>query len=314
MKDEAAKVSQVIDLEESSYKEIRSAIEADLQAFVVELKKRPKLLQVKNLFKLYRPKENKELTRLTHRLFMKSLVLGMVHTAAPASDFADVGDLSMKALDDALTFEEAIKWSRGRLTLTSKEFYALSSKVRSKAFTVSKLGQHDLIEKARTLYLKQLEGETSSVEDFIKSIRADVDATGFPGYYETVYRTNIQTDYNAGRAMELEQTPPALLEFIGIEDSRQTDICSVRSGVILPYDDPWWNDNWPPLHFNCRSTVRAIYQEEADLLGIKATGKPGTTKKSSVAEGFGAHPTRSGGHWDPTPAQLARAQEYGVRL
>ena len=70
-----------------------------------------------------------------------------------------------------------------------------------------RLAQIDSIEKVRSHYLAQLEGNASSLEEFIKSIDADdaLIVAGFgeqsPWYYETVYRTNIMTDYNAGRAV-----------------------------------------------------------------------------------------------------------------
>lgn len=246
-------------------------------------------------------------------LLLKSWLLGMAHTAAPATDFADELPIDIKDLDESLTFEEAIKFARGRVSMTKEEFYALSAKLRKKAFTVGRLTQLDMIEKAKGLYLNQLEGATSSLTDFVKAIRSDVDATGLPGYYETVYRTNIQTDYNAGRAMELAANQPQYLEFIGIEDGRQTDICRVRSRVILPYDDPWWNDNWPPLHHNCRSTVRAIYKEEAEILGLKPTARPRSSKMSTVQNGFGANPAKNAAYWDPTPAQQQRIKAAGIQ-
>ena len=170
-----------------------------------------------------------------------------------------------------------------------------------------------MIDKARNAYLGQLEGSTSSLTDFVKAIKTDVDTAGLPGYYETVYRTNIQTDYNAGRAMELQANQPQYLEFIGIEDGRQTDICRVRSGVILPYDDPWWNDNWPPLHYSCRSTVRAIYQEEADIMGIKPTARPRSSKGSAVQGGFGSNPAKNTTYWKPTTAQQERIKAFGIQ-
>lgn len=300
-------------MEEESYPKIKQAVNADIEAFTKRLQKDPSLLKESNLFSKWKPEANQDLIKQTYVLLMKSWLLGMAHTTRPATDFADELPIDMKDLDEALTFEEAVEFSRGRVSMTAEEFYALSAKMRKKAFTVGRLTQLDMIDKARNVYLGQLEGSTSSLTDFVKAIKTDVDTAGLPGYYETVYRTNIQTDYNAGRAMELQANQPQYLEFIGIEDGRQTDICRVRSGVILPYDDPWWNDNWPPLHYNCRSTVRAIYKEEADMLGIKPTGKPGTAKKTAVQNGFGANPVQSSSYWDPTAAQQERLKAAGIQ-
>ncbi|MCF7952385.1 MAG: minor capsid protein, partial [Spirochaetaceae bacterium] len=128
--------------------------------------------------------------------------------------------------------------------------------------------------------------------------------------WENVYRTNIQTNYNAGRAMRFEKNRPEYLEFIGIEDSRQTGICEARSGVVRPYDDPWWKENWPPLHFQCRSTVRGIYPEEATARGLTATDIPEGLDPSQ--KGFGANPLDEESYWKPTGRMRERVAEQLV--
>jgi SPP1 gp7 family putative phage head morphogenesis protein len=315
IEDETRKVAQVIELEEDAYPRIKQAVNTDIQAFIDRLHKDPGLLKSDNIFKKWLPEPDKDLIKETYILMMKASLLGMAHTSHPATDFADIPIVSIKESMDALTYEEAINWAKGRVTMTRKQFYALSASMRKRAFTVGRLTQLDLIEKAKSLYLAQLEGEAASMEAFVASIKANVDAVGLPRYYENVYRTNIQTDYNAGRAMEMERNKPYALQFIGIEDGRQTDICRVRSGVVLPYDDPWWDDNWPPLHYNCRSTVRAIYQEEADILGISMDEKPpesASSDDSSPMKGFGRNPVRASKEWSPSPAQKERIESAGI--
>jgi len=125
-------------------------------------------------------------------------------------------------------------------------------------------------------------------------------------YYETVYRTNIQSDYNAGRAQQFKNNPPALLEFIGIEDARQTDICARRTGTVLPPDDPWWEANWPPLHYNCRSTVRAIYADEAVGFDLSKLAPPSPEYVKPAQGSFGHNPIKDNALWNVTPAQQAR--------
>lgn len=309
-------------MEEDAYPRIKRGVNAELKAFTDRLTEEPELLKSKNLFAKWKPEPNQGIIKETYLLFMKSWLLGMAHTKAPATEFADELPIDVKELDLALTYEEAIEWGKGRVTMTREQFYALSAAMRKKAFTVGRLTQLDTIERVKAHYLAQLQGETSSLTDFIKGIKGDdmLNAAGFgqesPWYYETVYRTNIQTDYNAGRAMEMEENKPEFLEFIGIEDGRQTDICSVRSGTILPYDDPWWDDNWPPLHFNCRSTVRAIYSEEAEILGLKPdTSAPKTIRKTDkVQSGFGINPAKNKDYWKPTPDQLTRLKAAGVQF
>lgn len=311
MLDEAEKVRQVIALEEDSYPLIERCVNADLTAFIFRLQTEPSLLNVDSLPKHYHPEPDQDLIVATYELLMMSWLLGMVHASRrKETEFADI-DYSF--LDEGMTFDEAVAWAKGRVTLAPAQFSRLSAQMKVHAFTVGRLTQMDMLEKAKGLYLKQLESSEASMHQFISDIRADVDSVGLPGYYEMVYRTNIQKDYNAGRALEFQSDQPVALEFIGIEDSRQTDICKMRTGTVLPYTDPWWDDNWPPLHYNCRSTVRAIYQEEAEASGMlpqlskmKSTSKNWMANAGSAQKGFGANPVKDNQFWKTSPSQQAK--------
>ncbi len=47
-------------------------------------------------------------------------------------------------------------------------------------------------------------------------------------------------------------------EYVAIEDDRTSEICLALNGVCLPPDDDFWSINYPPNHYNCRSTVIAV--------------------------------------------------------
>ena len=126
-------------MEEESYPKIKQAVNTDIEAFTKRLQKDPSLLKESNLFSKWKPEANQDLIKQTYVLLMKSWLLGMAHTTRPATDFADELPIDMKDLDEALTFEEAVEFSRGRVSMTAEEFYALSAKMRKKAFTVGRL-------------------------------------------------------------------------------------------------------------------------------------------------------------------------------
>lgn len=84
-----------------------------------------------------------------------------------------------------------------------------------------------------------------------------------------------------------------------------------RTGVILPYADPWWETNWPPLHYNCRSTICSIYRDEAEELGLDVKGLqkteiPQVASKAQPSGGFGRNPAMDNEFWAPTAAQQGR--------
>lgn len=130
-------------------------------------------------------------------------------------------------------------------------------------------------------------------------------------YWENVYRTNVQTAYNAGRALAFDAVKPVALELVGVGDARQTEVCRrlTQPPVRRLYTDAFWKTHWPPFHFGCRTTVRAIYDpaelEDEPLTDVPAGEEP--------AGGFGANPLSSGNWWRELKTMAARAKKYGVQ-
>lgn len=46
---------------------------------------------------------------------------------------------------------------------------------------------------------------------------------------------------------------------VSVIDAGTTEICRERDGLTLPADDPYWRDNWCPLHYGCRSIVLPLF-------------------------------------------------------
>lgn len=325
--EEIAKVSQVIAIEKNGYEKIRKRIDESIKAFNEKVKSSPSILTKPDIFKDWKPDVDQELIEAVYEMFFRSWLLGMSHNARKKpSDYADVDFL----LDFGLTYEEAMEYAEGRIALTPAQFKKLSDDLKMHAFTVGRLSQLDMIEKVQRLYLKEIGSSNMTVDDFLSSVyEIDGERAGFAGYYTTVFRTNMQKDYNAGKAQQMMEDPPMYLEFIGIDDDRQSEICRVRNGVIRPYTDPWWDDNWPPLHYNCRSTVREIFAEEAEVLGLKPTrlpdieesdrtvkdsqGKQSTIKRNKPVSGFGRNPAKDNAFWGTTVSQQNRVARYLIQ-
>lgn len=246
----------------------------------------------------------------TEKLLTIAYLLGRDHAARP---------LDLAESYDAIPFEQAIAFMKSRVSMTKDEWSDLEPRLRFRAFTVAALADPDAIEKVRRSALASM-NEGKAVGEFWTEAMAEEAAQlsgKNPGYWENVFRTNTQTAYNTGRAAEFSSTNPEYLEFIGIEDTRQTDICADRSGVILPATHPFWSSNWPPLHFQCRSTVRAIYREEAEFLrGQNPDWKPTDAGEidgmPGAAKGFGGNPIDTGSFWMLTPKMVERAERYGI--
>lgn len=256
-------------------------------------------------------------------LLTRALLMGMDHASGSLGKgkrFADGTDGEAEDIREveALPFEEAVEYMRARLPLDAEEYYKLTDKARFRAFTVSLLADGDLLAKTKDMLAKNL-AEGGGLKDFLAKTDTDLLAgVGMAGkgggwYWETVYRTNVQTAYNVGRAIGFEAEPPVALELVGIGDARQTELCRslTQPPVRRPYGDPFWRSFWPPLHFNCRTTVRAIY-DERELEEEPVTGIPADAE-SHKSTGWGAYPLDNDKWWEELPSMRRRAERYGVQ-
>jgi SPP1 gp7 family putative phage head morphogenesis protein len=182
-------------------------------------------------------------------------------------------------------FDEAIEWFLARIVLARGEFDAISDRAKRQAFTVSNLSSLRMVDQVFREIGRALmgaEGMKSFRKRMIPMMDDDWgqgrgrDAAGrrinVGARLETIYRTNVLGAYNDGRHEQMSE--PVVKKFRpywmydAIMDSRTTSICKGRDGKVFAADDPWWNTNYPPLHYNCRSGVRALTAKQALRRGV----------------------------------------------
>jgi SPP1 gp7 family putative phage head morphogenesis protein len=145
------------------------------------------------------------------------------------------------------------------------------------------------------------EGDT--FDNFKKDLEPKLDNSGYTKKddgsswrLKNIYQTNLQTSYNAGRyAQQMDVTDEfPYWELDAIMDKNTTDGCRSVNGVILPASDAFWQTNYPPRHFGCRSKVIAHSKPTLKLHG-KSLSNPSNYKNEKPAEGFDFLP----GKWMP---------------
>lgn len=215
---------------------------------------------------------------------------------------------------ETLPYAEAVEYLRKRKIKSKLAYDELSAQMKFRAFTASRISDGALLKRIKDVITSNVESG-DGLNEFLKMTKTDLlnkvglgNAGGW--YWETVYRTNVQTAYNAGRMMGYEEDKPLALELVVIDDARTTDYCRqyAGKGFILPYDDPFWKTHIPPFHFNCRTTVRAIYDEREI--------PEQWSSKSAIeepAKGFGNNPVVSDDWWKELSSQVRQAKMYGVQ-
>ena len=219
-----------------------------------------------------------------------------------------------------MPFTEAVDFLKSKVPMTKDEWNALNRKLQFRAFTMAKLGTATEIETAKQILADAVEkGET-----YAESWQTLKDSLGGnpsfkPGYWETVFRTNTQSAYMAGKLAKYADTGAVAYQLLVIEDERTSKICRhllVESGygAILPVGHRFWQKyGFPPYHFNCRTSVCPIYSSQVAKTGYIVEDIPmNRFSKFKPQKGFGGNPLERGNWWDMTDSMKKQAVKFGL--
>jgi SPP1 gp7 family putative phage head morphogenesis protein len=104
---------------------------------------------------------------------------------------------------------------------------------------------------------------------------------------ETIYRTNLQTAYQAGRwqAFDDNSSDRPYLMYVAVMDDRTRPSHAEMNGQIFPADDPIWDTHYPPNGFNCRCRVRALSEKNIQDRGLAVQSSAGRMHEKEVSAG-----------------------------
>lgn len=221
-------------------------------------------------------------------------------------DLDDLPDVDFSK-DFETAAETMIRFLREKTVLDANEFYALEERARQRAFTVAGVADLDIVTDVwEAIDSAVANGET--LEDFRERVSeklADEWGGEDPSRVETIFRTNVQGAYSAGRSAQnarVRETHP-YERYSVVDDDRTSDICEALKDVVVPAG----TGPVPPLHFNCRTDKVAITEDEAKEYGISET------VDVEADEGFGGDPMAE---WVPEtstrPAELASIYDLKV--
>ena len=198
--------------------------------------------------------------------------------------------------------EEAVAYLKSQGIEITWDWREALDKIKAHCFTVAKVSSADILQ----VFKDEIDAAIADGETFFefkKRISPILDQKGYakngdikPWRLETIYRTNLQTAYMAGRHSQMEEVKESFpyWEFVAISDNRTTDGCRGLNSIVLRSDDAFWSVNFPPRHFKCRSEARAVSQFALDKRGLKLTN-PKDVEGIMPAEGFDNIP----GQWQP---------------
>lgn len=161
--------------------------------------------------------------------------------------------------------------ARARKVVLPTAYYAEhAGRARQMAFSIAGLAQiGQLAAVKRSLDRAIADGQT--LADWQRDVRAGRVRLDLPAArLETIFRTNVQGAYNAGRWDRLQRrtnTHPFWL-YDAVNDSRTRPAHAAMDNTVLRHDHPWWATHYPPNGYNCRCRVVGLTESDATRRGI----------------------------------------------
>lgn len=184
---------------------------------------------------------------------------------------------------------EAVAYFRSKGYAITFNWEAMAAEAHARAFTVAKVTQLDVLQSIRGELDRAL-AEGLTFRDFQRNLEPRLKALGWwgqrvverpdgtaqvvnvtsPHRLQTIYRTNLQSAYMAGRYRDFLANVKArpFWQYVAVMDNRTRPSHAALNGKIFRHDDPIWRTCWPPNGYNCRCRVRALSQKDLERKGL----------------------------------------------
>lgn len=198
---------------------------------------------------------------------------------------------------------EAIAYLESKGLRITFNWAEMLDEAHARAFTVAKAMRLDVLQDIRSGVLDALtQGKT--LRQFEQELTPLLQAKGWwgkqivvdglgqaqqvqlgsPHRLKTIYQTNLQSAYMAGR-MKAQQEADAFpyLMYVAVMDGRTRPSHAALNGKVWRKDDPVWSSIYPPNGFNCRCRTRALTPGQMTREGLDVADAPDVVTRDTAA-------------------------------
>jgi len=168
--------------------------------------------------------------------------------------------------------KEAMSFWADKVPVTKSEWNALTDEQKARAFVVAGLAKGDLLDAVQTSLGEVLQGG-QTFEQWKKTTAAQgLAGLGFsPTRLETIFRTNLQSAYQAGRYAQMRRVAQdrPYWRYTAVNDSRTRPTHRGMHGLVYPTDHPFWDTYYPPNGYRCRCSVQSLSADQVKARGYE---------------------------------------------
>lgn len=175
----------------------------------------------------------------------------------------------------SLPFSEQNEFFRRKLNLSTSAWTDVYNREHDFAFVVAGANRDDLVADFRSAVEKAI-ADGTTLESFRKDFDRIVAKHGWSynggrnWRSRVIYETNMRSSYMAGRyeqmmAVREERPYWQYLHSDAVEHPRP--LHESWNGLILRWDDPWWDTHFPINAWGCQCGVRALSEQDLARIG-----------------------------------------------
>lgn len=222
--------------------------------------------------------------------------------------------MAMQAAELAALFnrapEDAVSFIQQKGLVQSQRWTDVWQEAHARAFTVAGITRLDLLQdvfdalvqamtsgeayasfqkrlipilQAKGWWGKAIDPATGEITQTVGE-RGEPATYGTPRRLKTIFQTNLQSAYMAGRqrGMLASSDTHPYWQYVAVLDFRTRDSHAVMHRRVFRFDDPIWRTHYPPNGYNCRCRVRPLSQQSLKDEGLALSSSEGQLRQAYV--------------------------------
>jgi SPP1 gp7 family putative phage head morphogenesis protein len=192
--------------------------------------------------------------------------------------------------------KDAVAYLKSKGYVISDRWFEVLTNAHAKSFTVAKAMRMDILETIRGS-LDEALASGMTERDFVKQLTPELQKLGWwgqqtwvdgsgnarivqlgsPHRLKTIYRTNMQTSFMAGRYRRYKANADAkpYWMYVAVLDGNTRPEHRKLNGRVFRHDDPIWSSLFPPNGWGCRCRVRALSEAQVKRMGLTVESSEG---------------------------------------